>query len=310
MLNLIQKKNKNAVGRLEQENAVEIIERTETAGNVIQTKQEEIMETNVQSNNEISVTIPINLIVESLAKNDNVINVVYDKVKEKIEPLEDEQIDDRINEWFDDSSNVYSFKEEIKDDLTESFDDRYLTSDNVMDEIRSDVEDIMNDSAITEDWIQSNLDDYTRTDPVSHCRLGRSVWNAVVNTISTDINIVLDSIVPVKSGDYLTAINERSQNSSVISSLNTSVIALIRLIELVSQNVVKKAGLSNEFNKATKVEIIEDLVPSTAYPCTHFKITTYTDEQAQRLKEFLFDDKTLQTARVQALSSNDSTNPL
>jgi len=298
------------VGRLEQENAVEIIERTEIAGNVILTKQEQIMETNEQTNNEISVTIPINLLVESLAKNDNVINVVYNKVKEKIEPLEDEQIDDRINEWFDDSSNVYSFKEEIKDDLTESFDDRYLTSSNVMDEIRSDVEDIMNDSAITDDWIQSNLDDYIRTNPASHCRLGRSVWNAVVNTIATDINIVLDSIVPVKSGDYLTAINERSQNSSVISSLNTSVIALIRLIELVSQNVVNKAGLSNEFNKATKVEIIEDLVPSTAYPCTHFKITTYTDEQAQRLKEFLFDDKQLQTARVQALSSNNSTNPL
>jgi hypothetical protein len=313
ILNFIAKNNKNGVVRLAQENAMNIIERTEAAGNIVNTKskQEQIMETN----NEVSVTIPINLLVESLAKNDTVINIVYDKVKEKIEPIDEGQISDYINEWFENSDNTYEIKREIE----ESFDDKYLTSDNVMDYIDSELDDKIQEKfddseALNSAWIQDNLRQYKHQIPSSLCSLGKDVWNAIVLTISEDINMYYDA---VKSGNLSsnnaeesTILNHQVDNKS-FEGMSTSVISLVKLIELVATNVVKKAGLVNQFNETTKVEIIDDIVPSTAFPCTHFKITTYTQEQSDAIKSFLFSNKLMQESRVAfTTKTNTLHNPL
>jgi hypothetical protein len=308
---LIGKKNKNGVVRLAQEKMMNIIERTETAGNTIQTKEEQVME----ANNEISVKIPINLLIESLAKNDTIIDVVYDKVKEKIEPIDTEEINDRIVEWFEDSSNTYEIRREIE----ESLDDKYLTSDNVMDYIDSDIDDKIQEKlddgeAINSGWIQDNLRQYKSQIPSSLCSLGKDVWNAIVLTIAEDIDMCYDA---VKNGNLSSNNAEESTilnhqvNDKAFEGMSTSVISLVKLIELVATNVVKKARLSDEFNKATKFEIVDDLVPSTAFPCTHFKITTYTQEQSDAVKSFLFSNKQMQESRIAfTTKTNTLENPL
>lgn len=192
---------------------MEYIERTEIAGNTISNNNNHPEDNIMETNTNLTVTIPMNSVMEALAKDDAVINVIYGKMKDDVESLVNSNLTDSV-------------ESAIEDKMTE-----YVTEDDIWDKIQYDVEQAIADSTpsgVTEDWIESNLDSYVGQRPENLCSLGRSVWNAICHTIGTDISLHLDK---VKAGNV---------DFNKLTGLDTAVIDLVKLITVVSENVTKK----------------------------------------------------------------------
>lgn len=192
---------------------MQYIERTEIAGNAIPDNNKHPEDNIMEANSNLTVTIPMKSVMEALAKDDAVVTVIYDKMKDDVESLVNSNLTDGIESAIDDK-------------MTD-----FVREDDIWDKIQYDVEQAIEDakpSGVTEDWIESNLDSYVGQNPANLCSLGRSVWNAICHTIGSDISLHLDK---VKDG---------SVDFNKLTGLDTAVIDLVKLITVVSENVTKK----------------------------------------------------------------------
>jgi len=205
--------------RLAQEKTVEYIERTEIAGNTVTTnnKEQSTMENQVEVLSNLTVTVPMKTVMDALSKDEAFIDVIYGQMKESISDDVESLISDSLTD------NVETVIEEKMSG--------FLTEDNIWDTIERDVNDAINDaqeSEVTQEWIESQLDSYQGQNPENLCSLGKTVWNAICHTVGTDIQLHLNKI---QAGDV---------NLKMLHGLDTMVIDLIKLITTVSENVTKK----------------------------------------------------------------------
>lgn len=195
----------------------EHLERTEAAGNVITTttkhQMENKMENETQVIDNLTVTVPVKVVIDALAKDDKFIDVVYEQMKESIS----DDVESLVND------NVESI---IEDKMS-----GYITEDNVWDTIQHDVNNAITDaqeSEVTTEWIEDQLDSYQNQNPANLCSLGKSVWNAICHTVGSDISL------------HLNKIQQGSVDIQKLVGLDTMVIDLVKLITVVSENVTKK----------------------------------------------------------------------
>jgi hypothetical protein len=211
------------------------------------------------------------------------------------------------------SSVKTAVSEDVKEAVSEyilengsEFLDRFdiITSDNLSDHLDYDdiatsiQDDIQNEvlSTIDGDKIASNLlDSYN---PMNSCSTGTLYYNSIVESIKYDL--MCHSIKPESVRDH----HYKYGDTSIFDQLT-------RVVKEIVDDRLQKVELVKTFDKTTAVEIIDDVVPSTAFPCTHFKITTYTPEQSEAIKAFLFSNKQMQESRVQFTTKTDTPeNPL
>jgi|GEM_PF-6712491 len=207
----------------------EHLERTEAAGNVITTtikhQEENKMENEMQVIDNldkefahiVTLTVPVKVAIDALAKDEKFIDVVYEQMKESISDDVELLVKDNVE-----SVVAYQIEDKMSD---------YLNSDNVWDTIESDVNNAITnaqDSEVTEEWIENQLDSYQGQNPANLCSLGKSVWNAICHTVNSDISLHLDKI------------QEGSVDLIKFPRLDTMVIDLVKLITTVSENVTKK----------------------------------------------------------------------
>lgn len=198
---------------------MEYIERTEIAGNTVTTnnKEQSTMENQVEVLSNLTVTVPMKTVMDALSKDEAFIDVIYGQMKESISDDVESLISDSLTD------NVETVIEEKMSG--------FLTEDNIWDTIERDVNDAINDaqeSEVTQEWIESQLDSYQGQNPENLCSLGKTVWNAICHTVGTDIQLHLNKI---QAGDV---------NLKMLHGLDTMVIDLIKLITTVSENVTKK----------------------------------------------------------------------
>jgi len=223
--------------RLAQEKTVEYIERTEIAGNTITTnnKEQDTMENQVEVLSNLTVTVPMKTVMDALSKDEAFIDVIYGQMKDSISDDVESMISDSLTD------NVETVIEEKMSG--------FLTEDNIWDTIERDVNDAINDaqeSEVTQEWIESQLDSYQGQNPENLCSLGKTVWNAICHTVGTDIQLHLNKI---QAGNV---------DLKMLHGLDTMVIDLIKLITAVSENVTKKV-IEEEKQKylANKEEYLE-----------------------------------------------------
>lgn len=216
---------------------MEYIERTETAGNTITTnnKEQDTMENQVEVLSNLTVTVPMKTVMDALSKDEAFIDVIYGQMKDSISDDVESMISDSLTD------NVETVIEEKMSG--------FLTEDNIWDTIERDVNDAINDaqeSEVTQEWIESQLDSYQGQNPENLCSLGKTVWNAICHTVGTDIQLHLNKI---QAGNV---------DLKMLHGLDTMVIDLIKLITAVSENVTKKV-IEEEKQKylANKEEYLE-----------------------------------------------------
>lgn len=217
ILNLISKYKRNGVVRLAQEKTVEYIERTEVAGNIITTNNKE-QDNKMETNESLNITIPFKLVMESLAKDQLVIDAMHEKIKDQVDTMVENSLDLTVDELIEDKLTSYVHENDIWDKISDDI-------DNAIDNKLSDFTD--SSDTVTSDWIVSNLDTYNATAAINLCSLGKSVWNAITGTISEDIKLHIDKI---KEGADITQLTE----------FDTSVIQLVKLATIVSENTTRK----------------------------------------------------------------------
>ena len=194
--------------RLAQEKIMEKIERTEVAGDTIYTTTNHQGENIMETNSSINVTIPMKTVMDALLKDEAVVSVIYDKMKDDIESL--------VN-----SSLVDSVESAVEDKMSD-----YVMEDDIWDKIEGDVEQRIADSetsGIDEGWIQENLETYTSQNAGNQCRLGKAVWDAIVYTVRGDITL------------HWAEVNRGETNFSRVAGVDTFMSDLVRLIEIVSE---------------------------------------------------------------------------
>lgn len=217
ILNLISKYKRNGVVRLTQEKTVEYIERTEVAGNTITTNNKE-QDNKMETNENLNITIPFKLVMESLAKDQLVIDAMHEKIKDQVDTMVENSLDLTVDELIEDKLTSYVHENDIWEKI----------SDDIDNAIDSKLEDFSSDNdTVTAEWIESNLDSYNGTAVVNLCSLGKSVWNAITGTISEDIKLHIDKI---KEGADITQ----------LTGFDTSVIQLVKLATIVSENTTRK----------------------------------------------------------------------
>lgn len=217
ILNLISKYKRNGVVQLTQEKTVEYIERTEVAGNTITTNNKE-QDNKMETNENLNITIPFKLVMESLAKDQLVIDAMHEKIKDQVDTMVENSLDLTVDELIEDKLTSYVHENDIWEKI----------SDDIDNAIDSKLEDFSSDNdTVTAEWIESNLDSYNGTAVVNLCSLGKSVWNAITGTISEDIKLHIDKI---KEGADITQ----------LTGFDTSVIQLVKLATIVSENTTRK----------------------------------------------------------------------
>lgn len=193
---------------------MEYIERTEIAGNVIPNNNKNMEDNIMEANSNLTVTIPMKSVIEALAKDDAVVTVIYDKMKDDVESLVNSNLTDGIESAIDDK-------------MTD-----FVREDDIWDKIQYDVERAVEEgssSGITEDWIKDELSTYSNTPGYNLCQLGIEVWNAIIHTIGNDISMNLDK---VKNGTI--------DEPKITDKLDSAVLDLIKLIRVVSEQVTMK----------------------------------------------------------------------
>jgi hypothetical protein len=267
---------------------MEYLERTEIAGNTINTKQENNMET--QQGNEVSIKIPVNQLIDSLAQSNIITNLIGDAVAENTENNVEKYFSEKGSELLDryDIMTIDNIDEHIGSYLSDNLDE-YIDQSDIVDDVVSRLD----DRDLVADAIENNLDQYS---PQSSCGIAKKAYEAIIDSVRYDL--------------MCHGIKESTRESHYVHGEGLTIFnQLKRIIEEIVDDRIHKAELVNTANKAMSVEIIDDLVPSTAFPCTHFKVTTYNPEQAERLKNFLFSDKDMQQARVGIAKGNNDKNP-
>jgi len=213
----------------------EHLERTEAAGNVITTTTKHQMENKMENQMEVlsnlTVTVPMKTVMDALSKDDAFIDVIYGQMKESI------------------SDDVESLVSDNVDSVIEEKMSGYITEDNVWDTIQHDVNNAITDaqeSEVTQEWIEGQLDSYQDQNPANLCSLGKSVWNAICHTVGSDISL------------HLNKIQQGNVDIQKLVGLDTMVIDLVKLITAVSENVTKKV-IEEEKQKylANKEEYLE-----------------------------------------------------
>jgi hypothetical protein len=269
---------------------MEYLERTEVAGNSITTKQENKMET--QQSNEVSIKIPVNQLIDSLAESNIITNLISDAVAENTENSVDEYFSEKGSELLDryDIMTSDNIDEHIASYLSDNFDE-YLDQSDIVNDVISRID----DRDLVNDGIENNLDQYS---PQSSCGMAKKAYEAIIDSVRYDL--------------MCHGINESTRESHYVHGEGLTIFnQLKRIIEEIVDDRLQKVELVKTFDKTTKVEIVDDLVPSTAFPCTHFKITTYTPEQSEAIKAFLFSNKQMRESRVQfTTKTNTQDNPL
>ena len=203
--------------RLAQEKTVEYIERTEVAGNIITTNSKE-QGNKMETNESLNITIPFKLVMESLAKDQAIIDVIHERMREQVDTMVENSLESTVDELIEDKLTSYVHENDIWDKISDDI-------DNTIDNKLSDYSD--NNNTVTAEWIESNLDSYNSTTPSNLCSLGKSVWNAVTGTINEDIKLHINKI---KEGADITIPN----------GFDTSVIQLVKLTAIVAENTTRK----------------------------------------------------------------------
>lgn len=301
---------------------MEYLEKTEIAGNTITTKQENNMEN--QTQHTINVTVPVseviklavpaNEIIKEMTKNSEFVNFLFDnenavyklqevlreKIEEKVESCVAETTENSVEEYFSENGselldryNVMTsdnIDEHIGSYLSDNLDD-YINQSDIVDEVVSSLD----DRDFVTDAIENNLNQYS---PKSTCGISKKAYEAIIDSVRYDL--------------MCHGINESTRESHYIHGDGLTIFnQLKRIIEEIVDNKLHKVELVKTFDNSTKYEIVEDVVPSTAFPCTHFKITTYTPEQTEAIKAFLFSNQEMQKSRIAfTTKTNTEHNPL
>jgi len=251
------------------------------------------MEQNTETINEVSVSIPINLLVGSLAESNVLVNIVSKKCQESVEHY----IKENAGELLDRHDVITS-------DTIEQHIEDFDFDDKIVGYLNDNIDEYINISSIASE-VSEELDFTTGIDnaldnfsPTSNCGTSKKAYGAIIDSIRYDL--------------MCHGIKESTRESHYVHGDGLTIFnQLKRVIEEIVDDRLHKAELVKTFNKATAVEIIDDLVPSTAFPCTHFKITTYTPEQTAEIKAFLFSNKQMEESRVQfTTKTNTLENPL
>lgn len=269
---------------------MEYLERTEIAGNTIITKQESNMET--QQSNEVSIKIPVNQLIDSLAQSNIITNLISNAVAETTENSVEEYFSEKGSELLDryDIMTSDNIDEHIGSYLSDNLDE-YIDQSSIVDDVVSSLD----DRDLVTDAIENNLDQYS---PQSSCGIAKKAYEAIIDSVRYDL--------------MCHGIKESTRESHYVHGEGLTIFnQLKRIIEEIVDDRLHKVELVKTFDNSTKYEIVEDVVPSTAFPCTHFKITTYTPEQTEAIKAFLFSNKEMQKSRIAfTANTNRQDNPL
>lgn len=196
---------------------MEYIERTEVAGNIITTNNKE-QDNKMETNESLNITIPFKLVMESLAKDQAIIDVMHERMREQVDTMVEDSLESTVDELIEDKLTNYVHENDIWEKISDDV-------DNTIDSKLSDYSD--SSDTVTAEWIESNLDSYNTTAAINLCSLGKSVWNAITGTISEDIKLHIDKI---REGADITQ----------LTGFDTSVIQLVKLATIVSENTTRK----------------------------------------------------------------------
>jgi hypothetical protein len=255
------------------------------------------MEQNTETINEVSVNIPINLLVGSLAESNVLVNIVSKKCQESVEHYIKENAGELIDthdivtsHTIEEHIEDFDFDDKISGYLSDNI-DNYISISDISSEVASELD--SDDIVLT--GIDNALDNFS---PTNSCGTSKKAYEAIIDSIRYDL--------------MCHGIKESTRESHYAYGEGLTIFnQLKRVIEEIVDDRLQKPELVKTLNKATEVEIIDDLVPSTAFPCTHFKITTYTPEQTAAIKAFLFSNKEMEESRVQfTVKTNTLENPL
>lgn len=172
----------------------------------------------METNESLNITIPFKLVMESLAKDQAIIDVMHERMREQVDTMVEDSLESTVDELIEDKLTNYVHENDIWEKISDDV-------DNTIDSKLSDYTD--SNDTVTADWIESNLDSYNTTAAVNLCSLGKSVWNAITGTISEDIKLHIDKI---REGVDITQ----------LTGFDTSVIQLVKLATIVSENTTRK----------------------------------------------------------------------
>jgi len=168
---------------------MEYLERTETAGNTLNTsKQETEMTPEVQSNQvEIKINLSLDQVIEGLKQSGTLTNFVVssDDFREKVDEIAgtaaettfEEKADDWINDYI--SSNAYEIVDTLETNI-ETVIERNID----ISQIASDVRDDIDIDSQVDDWVSSQLRQFVAG---SGCDTAKQAARVIIDTIRYDI---------------------------------------------------------------------------------------------------------------------------